>query len=347
MKIRPSDIRSFLTSPSPKMAAALIYGPDLGLVHERAEALVRRFAGSLDDPFRVSDLSGSQLKDDPARLTDETFALSMAGGRRAVRVRSVTDTHSALFENLFEVVAGRKPEEIAFVVVEASDLGPRSSLRALFEESPSAAAIPCYLDSPEELEALVQSTLREKGLMIEDEALTYLVERLGEDRGASRSEIEKLTLYGDGAQRITLSDVRALTGSGGTVGFDDASLAAATGDAPELDRSLTLLYDEGTAPVAVLRGAQRFFQRLHIAAGKMAGGMDAESALKTLRPPVFFKEMPRWKVALQAWSPRRVSDAQEILLKAEADCKTTGMPAAALAARALLQIAAAARRSRR
>lgn len=347
MKIRPSDVRSFLASPSPKVATALIFGPDSGLVHERADALVRRFAGTLDDPFRVGDLSGTQLKDDPARLSDETFALSMAGGRRAIRVRGVSDTHSGVFEALFEATAGRKPDEIGFVVVEAGDLGPRSSLRVLFEESPSAAAIPCYLDSPEELEALVQSTLRDKGIAIDDDALSYLVERLGEDRGASRSEIEKLTLYGDGAKRIALSDVRALTGSGGTVGFDDAALAAATGDARELDRSLSLLYEEGTAPVAVLRGAQRLFQRLHIAAGKMAGGMDVESTLKTLRPPVFFKEMPRWKAALQAWSPKRISDAQEILLKAEADCKTTGLPAAAIAARALLQIASAARRSRR
>lgn len=347
MKIRPSDIRSFLSSPSPKVAATLVYGPDLGLVHERVEALVRRFAGSLDDPFRVSDLSGAHLKEDPARLTDETFALSMVGGRRVVRVRGVTDTHSALFDNLLVAIGGRKPEEIAFVVVEANDLGPRSSLRVLFEESSAAAAIPCYLDSPEELESLVQSTLRENGLAIDDDALAYLVERLGEDRGASRSEIEKLTLYGIDTKRITFSDVRALTGGGGTVGFDDAALAAATGDAPELDRSLTLLYEEGTAPVAVLRGAQRLFQRLHIAAGKMTGGMDAESTLKTLRPPVFFKEMPRWKAALQSWSPRRISDAQEILLKAEADCKTTGLPASAIAARALLQIAAAARRGRR
>ena len=114
-----------------------------------------------------------------------------------------------------------------------------------------------------------------------------------------------------------------------------------------LDRALTLLYDEGTAPIAVLRGAQRLFQRLHMAAGKVAGGADVESTLKSLRPPVFFKEMPRWRTALQAWSPKRAADAQEILLKAEADCKTTGLPAAPIAARALLQIAAAARAARR
>jgi len=351
VKLKPSDIRAFLASPPAKVAAVLVYGPDSGLVRERGDALVQRIAGTVDDPFRVGELSAPQLKDDPARLADETFALSLSGGRRAVRVRGAGDSHGAAFEAVLTEMAQRKPGDAGFLVVEAGDLGSRSSLRTMFEESPHAAALPCYLDSNEDLALLVQTTLRERGLAIDDDALAYFVMRLGEDRAASRSEIEKLALYGygggEGAGRIALADVRALAGDGGTVGFDDAGLAAATGDAPGLDRALTLLYDEGTSPIAVLRGAQRLFQRLHVAAAKVAGGMDAEASLKTLRPPVFFKEMPRWKTALRAWEPRRIADAQDILLKAEGDCKTTGLPAAAIAARALLQIAAAARRARR
>jgi DNA polymerase-3 subunit delta len=347
MKLKPADIRGFLASPPAKIAAALIYGPDSGLVRERAETLVKKAADSLDDPFRVSEIAASQLKDDPARLADEAFALSLSGGRRAVRIRAAADSHADAFKALFAELANRKASDAGFIVVEAGDLGARSSLRLLFEESPHAATVPCYLDSPEEIGAMVQASLRQQGLAIDDDALAYFVARLGEDRGASRAEIDKLALYGEGKGRITLADVRLLAGDSGVVGFDDASLAAATGDAAGLDRVITLLYDEGTAPVAVLRGAQRFFQRLQAAAGKMASGMDADTSLKTLRPPVFFKEAPRWKAALQAWPVRRIADAQEILLKAEADCKTTGLPAAAIAARALLQIAAAARRARR
>jgi DNA polymerase III subunit delta len=347
VKLKPADIRAFLASPPAKVAAVLVYGPDSGLVRERGDALVQQIAGTVDDPFRVGELSAPQIKDDPARLADEAFALSLSGGRRAVRIRGAGDSHGAAFEAVLAEMATRKPGDAGFLVVEAGDLGSRSSLRTMFEELPHAAALPCYLDSNDDLALLVQATLRERNLAIDDDALAYFVMRLGEDRAASRSEIEKLALYGEGAGRIALSDVRALAGDGGTVGFDEASLAAATGDAPGLDRALTLLYDEGTSPIAVLRGAQRLFQRLHVAAAKVAGGMDAEASLKTLRPPVFFKEMPRWKAALRAWEPRRIVDAQDILLKAEGDCKTTGLPAAAIAARALLQIAAAARRARR
>lgn len=344
---KAGEICSFLSSPPPTVAAVLVYGPDAGLVHERADALGRRIAGPGSDPFRVSELAGTDLREDPARLVDEALSLSLAGGRRVVRVRAAADSHAPAFEGLFEAIEGRKAADVAFVVVEAGELGARSGLRTLFEGEAMAAAMPCYLDDPGEIESLVRGTLKAKGVAIESDALAYLVDRLGEDRAASRSEIEKLALYAEGMERVALADVRAAVGDGGVAGFDDANLAAATGDARELDRALALLYEEGTAPVAVLRVAQKFFQRLHLAAGKVAGGMDAESALKSLRPPVYWKDMPQWRAALKAWTPERLAGALDVLLAAEADCKTTGLPAAPIAARALLSIASAARRGRR
>ena len=75
--------------PPPGLVAALIYGPDQGLVRERADKLARTVVPDLSDPFRVADLDESALGADPARLADEAAALSMLGGRRVVRVRSV------------------------------------------------------------------------------------------------------------------------------------------------------------------------------------------------------------------------------------------------------------------
>jgi DNA polymerase-3 subunit delta len=126
LKLAPRDIRGFLTAPPAKIAAVLIYGPDAGLMRERAEGLVRQVAGSLDDPFRVAEFQAGQLRDDPARLVDEVFALSFTGGRRAIRVRGAADSHTAAFESLFAEIAGRKATGVGFVVVEGGDLGARS-----------------------------------------------------------------------------------------------------------------------------------------------------------------------------------------------------------------------------
>ena len=54
MKFSGRKIQQFLDSPAPDVRAVLLYGPDAGLVRERADGLVRGVAGDLGDPFRVS-----------------------------------------------------------------------------------------------------------------------------------------------------------------------------------------------------------------------------------------------------------------------------------------------------
>ena len=88
MIIKTQDADRFAANPPKTLRAALVFGPDAGLVQERAEKLLKSVAPDLTDPFNVADLSESVLLSDPARLADEAAAISMMGGRRVVRVRS-------------------------------------------------------------------------------------------------------------------------------------------------------------------------------------------------------------------------------------------------------------------
>src|SRR3546814_12429344 len=85
MKGPAGRIDLFVREPERGIRAVLVYGPDSGLVRERADALVKALAGSLDDPFRVGGMTGAELQKDPARLADAMGALALTGGRRAVR----------------------------------------------------------------------------------------------------------------------------------------------------------------------------------------------------------------------------------------------------------------------
>src|SRR5215813_9909933 len=91
MKIAPRDAARFLRSAETKVSAVLLYGPDQGLVRERAVELVGRIAGDVRDPFRVAELTSAQLKDDPVRLADEAAQLSLTGGQRVLRLRDAGD----------------------------------------------------------------------------------------------------------------------------------------------------------------------------------------------------------------------------------------------------------------
>ena len=80
MKLDPRRVPAFLREPG-DCRVVLLHGDDSGLIRDRAEALVRVVAGTLDDPFRVVELARDEL----ARLPEEAASLSLTGGRRVVR----------------------------------------------------------------------------------------------------------------------------------------------------------------------------------------------------------------------------------------------------------------------
>src|SRR5260370_23081523 len=143
VKAPPSRLGAFLQRPDPEIRAVLLYGPDEGLVRERAGIIGRTVCPDLNGPFRVADLSAATLAADPARLADETAQLSLTGGRRVVRVRDAGDPLAKLFTEFLKTSPGD-----AFVVVEAGEPTSPPALPPAFETAPLARATGCYPGTP-------------------------------------------------------------------------------------------------------------------------------------------------------------------------------------------------------
>ncbi len=333
---------AFIAKPDPALAAILIYGPDAGLVRERLNALTKAVAGGLDDPFRISDIAPEALRDDPARLGDEAAALAFTGGRRVVRIRGATDTVAEAIAAFAEEPVGE-----ALVLITADDLSPRSKLRLAFEKAERAAALPCYADTEQTLEAVIRESLRAAGLTIAPDALSWLTDRLGGDRELSRRELEKLAIYMGDAKTVTEDDVLACIGDTAAMGLDDLIYAVGDGDQATVQRVYARLTSEGTSSISILTAAARHVLRLHETRGRMAEGKTLEGALMSLRPPVFFKFKTRFVGQVNKWTEPLLARALDLLNDAEMTAKSTDMPADAVIERALIQLANVARSSRR
>jgi DNA polymerase-3 subunit delta len=334
MKLSGSAIDGFLKAPNPNIRAVLVYGPDEGLVRERVDRLMRTVVDDLKDPFRVFELTGDDVKADPARLVDEAAALSLTGGRRAGRVRQVTDQHAGGLKAFVE-----QPLGDSLVVLQGGDLGPRSSLRKLFEGAPAAAALPCYADEGRGLETVIRDMIAQANLSANAEVINYLASHLGGDRGVTRSELNKLLTYCAGQSQVSIEDAMACVGDTAQIGMDALTNAVAEGNAAEALRALDRLTQEGTNAVAVLRGLSRHFSRLHSVAGLLDQGRPMEQAMAALKPPVIFKMKTRFQGQVQAWTLSRLAMGLDMLLDAEKDAKSSGLPDQALLVRAIIRLA--------
>lgn len=340
MKLQGKAIDAFLKHPDPRVRAVLLYGPDAGLVRDRADALGKGVCPDLHDPFRVTDLLGKAIVDDPARLPDEAAAMALTGGRRLIRIRDAEDATTAAFTAFLKDL----PPGDSLVVVEAGDLSNRSRLRALFEGAEGAAAIPCYVEEEASLGRVIADLLAAHGLQADVDALSFLAGNLVGDRLVARGEVEKLAVYMGAETRVTLEHAQACIGDSAALDMDEPVWAAADGDFAALDRALARLFAEGMSPVPILRATQRHFQRLHLIGAQVAAGKSAEMAVDSARPPVFFKLRPRLVGQAKRWTPNLVRAALERLVDAEADCKRTNMPDQTICARVLFQLASLARR---
>lgn len=348
MKVSNAKADSFARAPDPGLRVILVYGPDEGLARERSEALVRSVVPDPGDPFRVTELSGSAIAQEPSRLYDEAAAQALTGGRRVLRIVPAAEELAALVKEFL-----KDPPGDSLVVIQAGDLSARSNLRKTLEASELGAALPCYRDDPRDLPNVIRELLKEEALEASAEALAYLAASLGSDRQVTRREIEKLALFkGQGAGEVTLDDALASVGDTAFLTLDDLAFAVGGGDRARVERTAQRGDEEGLNSVAMLRSVARHFQRLHITRGLMASGATGDQALARLRPPVFWKQKAQFLEQCRLWSPDHLARALEQLIETERRCKTSGAPAEVLARRTLLELAtkapaAKARQSRR
>jgi DNA polymerase III subunit delta len=342
VKLDKAKLDRYLKSPD-GIGGLLFYGPDEGLAHEYATQAQRAVLGAGDDPFRLAELTPDQIRDDGARLTDELNAISMLGGRRVVRV---AQAGNAIAEQIASALASQAPGA-ALLVVEAGDIGSKAELVKVFEAAGNAGAVGCYRDSESQLGPLIGAHLRAGGYGIARDALGYLAERLGGDRGVTRSELDKLMLYvGEPKREVTLDDAIACIGDRAAFALDDLIAAAAEGDATELDRQYARSFSEVDA-IQLLRASARHFQRLHQVVARMAGGEPFEAAANALRPPLFWTQRDRVQRQSRLWSVQRIGRALERLIESEAQAMRTYAIKNEIAQRALMEIAMLAKAGRR
>ncbi|MBR0560159.1 DNA polymerase III subunit delta [Neokomagataea anthophila] len=315
MKIEARQIGRAL-SDAGQWRVILLYGEDTGLIRERAAQAVKHVADTVDDPFRVAQLD----RETHDRLEEETTALSLIGGRRVVWVREGSDALVAALTRLLALSTD------TLVVLEAPGLASRSKLRALAEKHPQVASIACYPEEGRALAQTVTDALSNENITIDRDAMAWLHGRLSADRAGVRGEIEKLILLAGPNGRLDIETVQECVGDAGGTSLDDAAYAAMAGDAVAVDQALERAFADGAAPVAVARVVLGVINRLWRVALAVEDGQMRTEAIKSLRPPVFFKRMPSFTKAVERWPAGALALAAERTQALELACKKSGMP---------------------
>lgn len=304
------EVDGWLARPDWTTAIVLIYGPDRGLVSERAAAFVKGAGLPPDDPFSVVKLAADDVDKDGGRLIDEMRTIPMFSDRRLVWLRTTSPAKAVV--DAVRVLTEEPPKD-AILLIEASDLKKGAPLRSLVEGASGAMALPCYADEARSLDAIIDATVSAAGMTITLDARQALKRNLGGDRLASRSEIDKLVLYAQGEPQITADHIEALAGDASGPSLDAVIDAVLLGKIDEFDAAFSKVTAINQL-VPLLTSALRQFQALDILRDQVEnGGKTAAAAIASARPPVFFARKDTMEKAVSRWSAQLIRRALDRL----------------------------------
>ena len=303
----------------------LLYGPD----EAGSRALAKSIAGAAGADAERIDLSGAELKSDPARLADEAASISLFGGARTIMVEPAGDECVPAVEALVQAPAAGNP-----VVLVAGALKPTSKLLKLALAEPAALAHASYAPEGQEAERMVLDMARQEGLIVRPDVARRLADGCGGNRAILAQELRKLADYVDAAsERPRPLDHDALDAVGAAAEEGDLSRlvdSVAGGRPGTLSAELARLASEGVDGIRLSRAVLRRMTLLGRLRAEVERGNSVDAAMASQAKGLFWKEKPAVAQQLSSWRSPLLSKCIGRLLEAERQAMAPGGPGAAV-----------------
>ena len=231
-------------------------GPD----EAGASAAARDLVAMLPDPGERVELSGGELRSDPAKLGDEARSSSLFGDRRHIWVRANGDEAHDALRTLTET-SDMGASEACPVLVVATAATDKSRTAKLLEKRKDALVTMFY---PPDL-ASVTHAVRAMGDGAGVQFSGGLAERIARaanlDVRLAQSEIDKLALYLDASPQAPKQVDAAALDAIGAVSDEDGFMslvnAVLSGDQPKLAAEMVRMREMGLNPVGLLLAFER------------------------------------------------------------------------------------------
>ena len=320
MKANRAQIERALKAPE-TTRLFLLHGPD----EAGSRGMLKLLAAAMGEAAQRIDLTGAELKADPARLADEAAAISMFGDKSWILIEQAGDEILPAVEALVETSVAGNP-----VAIVAGALKASSKLLKLALAEPSAAAFASYPPDAQQAGALVAELGRAQGLDIRSDVARRIADAAGGNRALIAQELAKLALYLDAspaAPKPLDHDAIDAVGAGAEEG-DLTRLvdSVASGDAAGAEAEIARLRAEGKEGITLIRALLRRMILLAKLRAEVERGSSVGAVMASTGKSLFFKEKDAIGAQLGRWRSDYIAKAVGRLVEAERQVMSPGGP---------------------
>ena len=291
MKAAGKDFARGLPQAASTARIFFFCGPD----EAGASAAAERVVAALPDPGERVELSGAELKRDPARLGDEARSDSLFGDKRHIFARvSGEEAHDALLVLIETADAGAG--EASPVVIVATSATDKSRTAKLLEKRKDALVAMFHPPDLQAVTAAVRAMADSAGLRLSGDLAERIARGAGLDLRLAQSEVTKLALYCDAdphaPRSASAEDHAAIGASTEEDGFAPVVNAVLGGEIGRLGEEIRRVREVGINPVGLVLALERRAAQLAQIAAKLGTGgrFDSLSPGDKAQLGIFWKE---------------------------------------------------------
>ncbi len=311
MQIKTNNVDNYIANKKDYHPIVLVYGPNSGLVSERAKTIIKNLNEDSNNAFSVRTLDNDTLSNNEGLLIDELQTVGLFSEKKIIKLR--LHSNKSILNQI--KIALDIINSDTNLIIEAGNLPKSNALRTLIEKSKKSAALPCYNEDERSLRNIIRYEFKQQGITIDHDALDSLVSSLSEDRQICKNEISKLILYSHNTKKLHLNDIEMLindTASSITEQVIDNTLI---GNGKKALIQFSRGLSTGTPAYQTAYSFQQHFLLLYKFCLLKERNFSLNSIVDNYKPPIHFKRKNIINQQIQIWNSTYIQKAQNQTLE--------------------------------
>lgn len=274
----------------------LFYGENEGLKKEIIESNFKN-----NYPKKTFYYDESEVLNNKSNFFEEILSKSFFENEKLIIISRSTDKITSIIEEILE----KKIDDLV-LILNSGSLEKRSKLRLLFEKNKEIICIAFYEDNNQTLSSMANQFFRNNKIQISQQSINLIINRCRGDRQNLKNELNKIESFIKNKKRIEISEILQLTNLA-----ENYSVTELVDNclAKNKNKTLNILNENNynlEDCIIVIRTMLAKSKRLLKLFQEIKISNNIDSAISSIKPPIFWKDKQIVKDQINKWSHKNI-----------------------------------------
>ena len=274
----------------------LFYGENEGLKKEIIESNFKN-----NYPKKTFYYDESEVLNNKSNFFEEILSKSFFENEKLIIISRSTDKITSIIEEILE----KKIDDLV-LILNSGSLEKRSKLRLLFEKNKEIICVAFYEDNNQTLSSMANQFFRNNKIQISQQSINLIINRCRGDRQNLKNELNKIESFIKNKKKIEISEILQLTNLA-----ENYSVTELVDNclAKNKNKTLNILNENNynlEDCIIVIRTMLAKSKRLLKLFQEIKISNNIDSAISSIKPPIFWKDKQIVKDQINKWSHKNI-----------------------------------------